>query len=102
MQRRTLAWVALVVLATGGCGGGGSDASGGSGGKGGSGGNGLDGGTDAPVNLDAGDAASSYGCSADLHSVVDANGTVVETCPPDQGCAGGQCIDACSAAASSH
>ncbi len=41
------------------------------------------------------------GCSADLHSVVDANGTVVTTCPDDQGCAAGACVPACDAAAAS-
>jgi IgGFc binding protein len=52
---------------------------------------------------DAGsDAPSGYGCSADLRSVVDANGVVVATCPPDQGCADGVCVPACQAAAESH
>jgi hypothetical protein len=48
------------------------------------------------------DASTAFGCSADLRSVVDANGNIVSTCPPDQGCAGGQCIAACAAAAASH
>jgi hypothetical protein len=48
------------------------------------------------------DAASSFGCSADLRSVVNASGAVVTTCPNDQGCAAGQCIAACAAAAASH
>ncbi|NUQ72956.1 MAG: IgGFc-binding protein [Polyangiaceae bacterium] len=38
-------------------------------------------------------------CSADLQNIVDEKGNVVETCPPDQGCFGGQCIPACEAAA---
>ena len=50
----------------------------------------------------AGDAASSFGCSADLRSIVDQKGNVVSTCPADQGCAGGACIPACAAAAASH
>jgi hypothetical protein len=50
----------------------------------------------------ASDAASPYGCSADLRSVVDQNGNVVMTCPADEGCAGGTCIAACAAAAASH
>src|SRR5262249_13958777 len=29
--------------------------------------------------------ASGYGCSGDLQSVIDGNGTVVMTCPSDQG-----------------
>ncbi|MBL8744535.1 MAG: hypothetical protein JNK04_25680, partial [Myxococcales bacterium] len=37
-------------------------------------------------------------CSADLHSVVDCNGVVQTTCPPDQGCADATCIPACDAA----
>lgn len=38
-------------------------------------------------------------CSGDLHSILDANGNVVATCPPDQGCAAGKCVPACEAAA---
>ena len=38
-------------------------------------------------------------CSGDLHSIVDADGNVVATCPPDKGCAAGQCIAPCDAAA---
>src|SRR5262249_36933020 len=38
-------------------------------------------------------------CSADLHDVLDCNGHVVKTCPPDQGCAAGSCVSPCSAAA---
>lgn len=49
----------------------------------------------------SGDAAG-FGCSGDLRSVVDQNGNVVQTCPDDQGCAGGTCIAACAAAAASH
>ena len=41
------------------------------------------------------------GCSSDLRDVIDGNGVVVKTCPPDQGCAGGQCVPACDAAAAS-
>jgi hypothetical protein len=37
-------------------------------------------------------------CSADLHSVVDCNGNLFETCPPDQGCANATCVPACDAA----
>ncbi len=39
------------------------------------------------------------GCSPDLKSVVDENGVIVQTCPPDQGCANGMCVPACDAAA---
>jgi hypothetical protein len=38
-------------------------------------------------------------CSADLHSVLDCNGTPIQTCAADQGCANGACVDACDAAA---
>src|SRR4051812_37870204 len=41
-------------------------------------------------------------CSSDLHDVLDANGNVVATCPPEQGCAEGGCVDACAAAAASQ
>jgi hypothetical protein len=40
-------------------------------------------------------------CSADLQNVVDENGAVIQQCPPEQGCYGGQCIPACDAAAQS-
>jgi hypothetical protein len=50
-----------------------------------------------------GDTASpGMGCSADLQSVVDGQGHIVQQCPPDQGCAGGVCIAACDAAAANH
>src|SRR5690348_3084384 len=38
-------------------------------------------------------------CSADLHQVLDCNGSPVMTCPNDQGCANGVCQNACQAAA---
>src|SRR5262245_30433889 len=41
-------------------------------------------------------------CSSDLHDVLDGNGNIVGTCPPDQGCAGGVCVPACQAAAASQ
>jgi hypothetical protein len=50
-----------------------------------------------------GDTSSpGVGCSADLRSVVDGEGHSVQTCPADQGCAGGRCVAACDAAAASH
>lgn len=45
-----------------------------------------------------GNGACGLTCSADLHSVVDCNGVVQTTCPPDQGCAEASCIPACDAA----
>jgi hypothetical protein len=41
-------------------------------------------------------------CSADLHSVLDCNGQVVTTCPPDQGCGPTGCVAACDAAAQNN
>src|SRR5262245_53006637 len=38
-------------------------------------------------------------CSDDLHAVVDGKGNVIEQCSPEEGCANGKCIKACSAAA---
>jgi hypothetical protein len=62
---------------------------------------GLDGGgSDGPTFSDTGTPQN--GCSADLRSIVDSSGNVVTTCPVDQGCSNGQCIDACAAAAASH
>jgi hypothetical protein len=37
-------------------------------------------------------------CSSDLHSIIDCNGALVSTCPPDQGCANAACVPACDAA----
>jgi hypothetical protein len=38
-------------------------------------------------------------CSEDLHDVLDCNGNVVATCPPDQGCSSQGCVPACQSAA---
>jgi hypothetical protein len=38
-------------------------------------------------------------CSGDLHAVLDCNGNVLETCPPNKGCAAGACVAPCDAAA---
>jgi len=38
-------------------------------------------------------------CSADLHSITDCNGNIVQTCPDSKGCANGACVDACDSAA---
>ena len=45
-----------------------------------------------------GQAGCAVSCSTDLHSVIDCNGVVVTTCPPDQGCADAGCVPACDAA----
>lgn len=98
--RAALAGIAgSLMLATWTCGGdsdqqtGASVTGGGSSATGGEGGILLDGG---------GDASGGYGCSGDLRSVVDSNGVVVTTCPADQGCLGGACVEACAAAAGSR
>jgi hypothetical protein len=63
----------------------------------------ADAGSDSPgLTGDGGTGTQGYGCSADLRSIVDASGNVVMTCPVDQGCAAGQCVPACQAAAASH
>jgi hypothetical protein len=49
----------------------------------------------------SGGSSTGNGCTGDLQSVVDADGNVVFTCPPDQGCYEGACIPACEAAANS-
>jgi len=46
-----------------------------------------------------GSCSSSDRCSADLHSVLDCSGTVINTCPDTQGCSNGACVDACQSAA---
>ncbi len=44
-----------------------------------------------------------FQCSVDLRSIVrQCDGVVVETCPPDQGCGNGVCVDACAAAAAAQ
>jgi IgGFc binding protein len=45
--------------------------------------------------------ANDYLCSADLQKVLDKAGNIVKTCKPEDGCAAGQCVPACSAAAAS-
>src|SRR5581483_6672819 len=70
---------------------------------------GLDGGNplDTGVDTGSGDGANGndsgdagkFHCSADLRSILDDSDIVIKTCHPDRGCAGGQCIDACAAAA---
>ena len=101
MTTRTLACIGILVLA--GCGGHGSAF--GDGGVDGS----LVGDGGGPLN-DSGlqfngdgsaDGGLSKGCSGDLRNVIDGSGNVIQTCPPDQGCAGGACVPACQAAAAS-
>ncbi|MBL8741697.1 MAG: IgGFc-binding protein, partial [Myxococcales bacterium] len=65
-------------------------------GSGGAGGEGLSFGIGG-----GGGGVQGNGCSADLKFVVDAAGNVLQQCGPEEGCAGGQCIPACEAAAAS-
>src|SRR5690348_7139665 len=53
---------------------------------------------DGGSNGDGG-PSNGLGCSADLQNVTTADGSVVQACPPDQGCFEGSCIAACDAAA---
>jgi len=46
----------------------------------------------------AGGAGGGVACSADLHSVVDSTGAVVETCDATEGCSEGTCVPSCAAA----
>ena len=61
---------------------------------------GADGGAGEGGTFATGDGASSRGekCDGSLRKVLDADGLVVAECPPEQGCAGGRCVDACDAA----
>ena len=51
-------------------------------------------------NFSGGGGACGVQCSADLHTVIDCNGTVVEQCMGDQGCdiSTVTCVNACEAA----
>jgi hypothetical protein len=86
---------------------GGGTATGGAAGATGAGGSGLVAGSGGdPGAIDVPDASArpltGGGCSADLRSIVDADGKVVQACGADQGCAAGACIRACDAAASAR
>jgi hypothetical protein len=50
----------------------------------------------------SGDGGIKLGCSSDLQRVVNGDGSVVTVCAPNQGCAAGECIAACAAAAANH
>jgi len=65
----------------------------------------LDGSGTGDSGLSFGDSGSSEGgnctnthCSADLHDILCDDNSVVQTCPDDQGCAGGTCVPACQSA----
>src|SRR5579871_4512969 len=48
--------------------------------------------------LDGTAACMGMRCSSDLHSLVDWNGNVLKTCPPNEGCSGTSCVPACQSA----
>lgn len=75
--------------------------------SGGDGGNGSGGASSSTSGAGAGDITVGVGgsigcaqqCSADLHSIIDCAGNVINTCPDDQGCAPNlTCVPACDAA----
>jgi len=45
------------------------------------------------------DACTAVSCSRDLRSVLDCNGNIARTCPPDLACGNGNCVSPCDAAA---
>lgn len=72
---------------------------GGQAGSGGSGASGIGGNTGGDITIGGSGGGCATSCTADLKKVVDCNNNVVTTCGPDQGCAGGTCInDPCEAA----
>jgi hypothetical protein len=100
-------WLASTALAAlpAACGGAGASGGAGAGGTGaGAAGSTTATGAGGDPGFDAGhsDASSDLGCSADLRSVIDAGGQVVTTCPADQGCAAGACVEACAAVGASR
>ena len=84
------------------CSAGSSSGSGGSGGSGNSGPAGPGNSSSGAFMTGSGGGMSANQCSPDLKQVIDSSGNVLMTCPPDQGCAGGQCVPACQAAAASQ
>jgi hypothetical protein len=50
------------------------------------------------IDAGPGDACKGPRCSSDLHSLVDCDGRVLMTCPPDKGCDGSECVAACDSA----
>lgn len=66
-------------------------------------GEGVDGGcTFCPQDSGPTDSGPTTTCSPDLHSILDLNGDVIQTCPADEGCAAGGCVPACQAAAAAR
>jgi hypothetical protein len=95
LEVSALSFIGMAALA---CSAGNTDAGGGETSTSSGGGQGAGVTTSSSFNTGGG-VPTETGCSPDLKSVVDAMGNVIETCPPDQGCAGGMCVPACDAAA---
>jgi hypothetical protein len=101
-MRRTLAWLGFVSLL--GCGTLGCGSKGNSFENDGSadddGGNADEGGIIMTGDSGSDGPGCDYRCSADLHSVIDCNGKVVNTCTDTQGCdpTSGGCVPACESA----
>ncbi len=64
----------------------------------------------SPIVFDVGGVGESTGgvgenvvCSSDLRYVLDGDtGAIIEACGPDQGCAAGECVEACAAASAAQ
>lgn len=108
MLSRRLSWLIPLTLAsiacdpgtdnTGGAGTGGSNSQG-AGTNAGAGTTTGGGGSTGSFNTGGGgNSQCGTHCSSDLHSIVDCNNNVVETCPADQGCGATGCVPACDAA----
>jgi hypothetical protein len=99
---RSFARIALLAI-TCGCGNGGTgphpSASGGDASKGGTATAGAGGGLTLVPMGGSSSTPSTIKCTPDLRSVVGSDGSIVQECPSDQGCADGECIPACDAAA---
>lgn len=81
----------------------GVDDTGGDGGAGGSsnntnGGANQGGSTSDVFEVGGGGGGCPTRCSSDLHSVIDCEGNLVETCPPELGCGAEGCVPACESA----
>jgi hypothetical protein len=86
----------LVLTGCDSCKAGSDDAEGGSGGTGPGSGGGT---TGAFTDTTGTGSGGCIECSADLHAVLDCDGNVILTCPPDQGCSpDGTCVPACQSA----
>lgn len=92
----------VLVGATFGCSANGSSpqSSGGNGGTGAGtgGGSGFGGVSGSGGSLGGFGGCNGSRCSSDLHSVVDCDGNVLSTCPPEKGCSNGSCVPACQSA----